>query len=208
MAIDLLLSETSSILRKSADDLDLRSKISLSELAARLTFDVQRDLLEYWDAIRGGAHLPSRSDFDPLEIPHALPYVGLIDIIEPGPQFRYRLIGTKMPAYAGRRLEGQLVDDQKTAAYAAYLNCVYELPYRFHQPVFIRECAEFGDGLEDCFSRLILPMAYDRNMPDMLLISIICETADTPGRQWRETTPRNCRALSMVSAKPTYHSAV
>ncbi len=202
MAIDWLHAETSSMLRKPADDLDLRSKISLRELAERLTFDVQRDLLEYWDKIRRGAHLPSRSDFDPLAIPHALPYVGLIDIIEPGPQFRYRLIGTKMPAYAGQRLEGQLVDEHKTPAYAAYLSCVYELPYRFHQPVFIRECAEFGEGLEDCYSRLILPMAHDRNMPDMLLISIICETMDAPGRQWRETTPRSCRALSMVSAKP------
>ncbi|WP_179953923.1 PAS domain-containing protein [Denitrobaculum tricleocarpae] len=202
MAIDWLLSETASMLRKPADDLDLRSEISLTELAARLTFDVQRDLLEYWDVIRGEGHLPARSDFDPLAVPHALPYVGLIDIIEPGPQFRYRLIGTKLPAYAGGRLEGRLVDEQKTPGIAAYLNCVYELPYRFRQPVFIRECADYEDGDEDCLARLILPMAQDRNMPDMLLVSIIYETQNNPGQQRRETTPRSCRALSMVSARP------
>ena len=202
MAIDWLLSETASMLRKPADDLDLRSEISLKELAQRLPFDVQRDLLDYWNAIRGDAQMPARSDFDPLAIPHVLPYVGLIDIIEPGPQFRYRLIGTKMPAYAGRRLEGQLVEEYKTPDYASYLGCVYELPYRFRQPVFIRECAEFSEGLEDTFSRLMLPMGQDRTMPDMLLISLICETNDTSERERHKTAPESCRALSMVSAKP------
>ncbi len=202
MTIDWLGDENSSLLRQQAEHLDLRSEITLKELSERLVFDVQRDLLEYWDKIRGDAPLPARSDFDPLCVPQALPFLGLIDIVEPGPQFRYRLIGTKLPAYAPGRREGRLVEDQKTPSYANYLNCVYELPYRFRRPVFIRECADYGEAQEDCFTRLLLPMAQDNNMPDMLLISIICETQDTADRRWRENAPGSCRVLSMVSAHP------
>ena len=202
MAIDWLGDDTASMLRQPADALDLRSNISLPELTERLVFSVQRDLLQYWSLIRGDTALPDRSDFNPLLIPQASPFLGLIDIVEPGPQFRYRSIGAKLPANANRRLEGRMIHEHQTPAYADYLSCIFELPYRFRRPVFIRECAEFGDGQTDRFARLLLPLARDRNMPDMLLISVICETQDQPGRRWREVSPRSCRVLSMVSADP------
>ncbi|WP_282607072.1 PAS domain-containing protein [Pelagibius sp. Alg239-R121] len=204
MVSDWLLKEPTTPLRKPADGLHLRSEVSFEELAQQLAFDVQRDLLVYWNVIRRETPIPSRSDFDPLGIPQALPYLGLIDIIEPGPQFRYRLIGTKLPAYAGGRLEGRLVDDHKTASYAAYLNCVYELPYRFRQPVFIRECAVYEDGSRESFARLLLPLALDLNMPNMLMISIIRENRDVFEPPACRSTPRNCTALTMVSARPPH----
>lgn len=65
---------------------------------AGLQIDEHRLLFDYWDKIRGDFPMPSRADFDPVDIPRLLPFIGLTDIVLPGPRFRYRVVGTAMSA--------------------------------------------------------------------------------------------------------------
>jgi hypothetical protein len=63
----------------------------------------------HWQAMRGARALPSRADLDPADIRDLLPVTQLLDVIEGGADFRYRLIGTQVDAlnggfYTGRRL--------------------------------------------------------------------------------------------------------
>src|SRR5688572_5758180 len=53
---------------------------------------------DYWLAIRPSADcLPGRQHFDPIDIPHVMPRVWLLDVVRDGDRlrFRYRLVGTK-----------------------------------------------------------------------------------------------------------------
>ena len=51
--------------------------------------------LAYWIDKRGSRLLPSRRDIDPVEIPpKILPHLQIIDVVDGGARFRYRLIGT------------------------------------------------------------------------------------------------------------------
>ena len=67
-----------------------------ADLHAGLRYGRHRALFAYWEEIRGEHAMPSRVDFDPVDIPKLLPYVALVDIVQPGPKFRYRVVGTAM----------------------------------------------------------------------------------------------------------------
>ena len=55
----------------------------------------------YWQGLRQGDRLPSRSDIEPADIKHLLPHLMLVDI-EPTPfRVRYRLCGTRVAEMCG-----------------------------------------------------------------------------------------------------------
>jgi len=64
------------------------------EAPSRSTSTDIEGALAYWQRIRGGRRMPSRQDFDPLDIPQILPYVMLIDVLHEPLDFRFRLLGS------------------------------------------------------------------------------------------------------------------
>lgn len=60
-----------------------------------------RELLEYWRSKRGSRLMPARADIDPIEIPTLLPIIGLVDVLDGGARFRFRLLGTEVVDAAG-----------------------------------------------------------------------------------------------------------
>src|SRR5215472_4666223 len=50
--------------------------------------------LAYWRRLCGERRMPSRKDFDPLDIPQILPYVMLVDVLRDPLDFRFRLLGS------------------------------------------------------------------------------------------------------------------
>ena len=75
-----------------------------------------RDALAYWDKKRGGRAMPTRADIDPLELREHLGYLMILGV-EPGPRFRFRLIGTKLTEAVGRDMTGRYYDEVYPAAY-------------------------------------------------------------------------------------------
>lgn len=61
-----------------------------------------RDLVAYSDKKRGDRFAPRRSDIDPTEIPRHLPHIHMMDVLDGGADFRYRLIGTAIVQGLGR----------------------------------------------------------------------------------------------------------
>jgi hypothetical protein len=60
--------------------------------------DVQlvADLVEYWDRKRAGRVGPRRAEIDPTEIKKHLSHLIMVDVIDGGKDFRFRLIGTRI----------------------------------------------------------------------------------------------------------------
>ena len=70
--------------------------------------------LSYWLSIRPAPDLlPGRQHFDPVNIPHIMPRVWLLDVVRDGAllRFRYRLVGTKEVETLQREVTGQWMDD-------------------------------------------------------------------------------------------------
>ncbi|MGO8952675.1 MAG: PAS domain-containing protein [Rhodomicrobium sp.] len=84
-----------------------------SELAfrAQLILREQRDLYGYWRSCAQSKPIPSRYDIDPVDIPHLLPGLSLLDTGEDLDALRYRLAGTRVRDIYGTEITGRTVFD-------------------------------------------------------------------------------------------------
>lgn len=72
------------------------------------------DLFSYWKSKRDRlGRIPSRRDVDPVDIPHILPGMFLLQIEREGRKFRYRyrLLGSSHRDRNGREFTGKYVDE-------------------------------------------------------------------------------------------------
>lgn len=88
-----------------------------------------REIYTYWQTRRGDRPMPRRADFDPIDLPHHMPGLLLIDVLPATPsgpiRYRYRVVGNWEVDARGHNPTGKLVDDgfhaqSKEYALAAY----------------------------------------------------------------------------------------
>jgi PAS domain len=85
----------------------------------RLSAPQLRFLLRYWSELAGARDMPKARDIDALEMRPALGYINLLDAIEGGADFRYRVFGSIIAAVVGYDMTGRQVSALKTAPYMA-----------------------------------------------------------------------------------------
>lgn len=137
-----------------------------------------RWLFQYWVERCRDGRLPGRPDIDPLDFPHLLGRIYLIEVVRTPERvrFRFRLWGTKISGlfrheHTGHWLEdiaapGTLADLERTL-----LTCVEE-----RQPHFWRRTIP-GDAIEYVATRrMLLPLASDGETVDMLFGLILEDT--------------------------------
>jgi hypothetical protein len=85
----------------------------------RLSAAQLRFLLRYWSELAGARPMPRSMEIDALEMRPALGYINLLDAIENGEDFRYRVFGSSIAAVAGYDMTGRTVSALKVAPYMA-----------------------------------------------------------------------------------------
>lgn len=68
-------------------------------------------LYAYWWSRRRDGQPPRRRDIDPVDIPHLLPILHLIDVLWQPLRFRHRLVGTEVVRHMERDVTGRMVDE-------------------------------------------------------------------------------------------------
>ncbi len=81
-----------------------------------------RFLHDYWTTLAAGRPMPLTSDIDPLAMKPALGYIMLIDVIDGGQDFRYRLFGSRIAAVSGFDVTGRLVSEHPSSSYIVQLS--------------------------------------------------------------------------------------
>ncbi|WP_341899061.1 PAS domain-containing protein [Ferrovibrio terrae] len=131
-----------------------------------------RDAYQYWLRIHPAPdRLPGRQHFDPLDIPHLLPHVWLVDVIRGAPpRFRYRIVGTALDHSMGRSLSGQMLDDVIPNFYTApALSAPYIAMLTEPRPAYRKGAPIFAHNRQfRMIERLLLPLARDGVAPDIL----------------------------------------
>jgi hypothetical protein len=119
-----------------------------------------RAAYDYWLDKRQGRLMPSRADIDPVDIPALLPYVMLIDVVEPL-NFRYRLIGTEARSIMRRNYTGQLFSeiDGKDESSILWQGC--EAVVRGKQPLSLSPPYVGSETLREC-ENVLLPLSDNR----------------------------------------------
>lgn len=80
-------------------------------LPADMDCALNRQLMEYWQDCGKNSALPHVGDFDIIEVHEFAPWIALIDVLNEGEDFYYRLAGPKYARIIGDDLSGKLLRD-------------------------------------------------------------------------------------------------
>lgn len=152
------------------EQLERDAETRLAEFRQRLGAKDQRTLLDYWLAKRGRRRMPSRADVDPAELVALLPNLMLVDVVNDGARFRFRLVGTRVARASGEDRTGRFFDE--FAFFRAYPNVTdqYRQVAIEAEPLLATEIffnREHGTAYD--VERLLLPLGLSEAKADMLL---------------------------------------
>jgi hypothetical protein len=117
--------------------------------------------LAYWQRLRQGESLPRRRDIDPSAIPRLLPHLQLIEVVDGGVRFRYRLVGTALVTAFGKEYTGQYLDELFGGERLAHASHIYATVCAQRRAVFLRSRYSTARNIELMASRLYMPLSDD-----------------------------------------------
>lgn len=128
-----------------------------------------RFLNRFWREQGGPARLPPSTAIDPLALGPALGYLMLLEPIDGGADFLYRLYGTIVAEYAGIEMTGKRVWDVPAPLVAAYFVATYRAVLAERRPLFAHHATHHDIQIAQ-WDRLILPFAGADGGVDRLLV--------------------------------------
>jgi hypothetical protein len=118
----------------------------------------------YWMEKRNGRSVPRKRDIDPIEISRSvLPSLQLIDVIDGGARFRYRLIGTATVDAYGEDFTGRYPDEMFPAELRDFIHGIYRQVCTARAPVFLSNRYVTRKGLELASKRIYMPLCDDND---------------------------------------------
>lgn len=118
-----------------------------------------RALIEYWSTLRQATTIPRAHLIDPLAMRRALGYVMLVDSVDDGQDFRYRLFGSAIAAVSGFDMTGRLLSEHQASPYIREFSlALYRATMQRREAVFSRY-APAGTMVTAEWHRVALPLA-------------------------------------------------
>ena len=133
-----------------------------------------RELFNYWSDRLTREHMPSRQQIDPVDIPHLLSIVSLIDVEEQPRRFRYRLMGTRVVDWFRRDFTGCYLGDTGTASQDdELLRRSYSNVVETRTPLVDVNCTPHLDRPYRQYEQLVLPLEnHNDHRINMLLVGM------------------------------------
>lgn len=135
----------------------------------------------YWRSLSEGDALPRATAIDPAEMRFILGYVMLVDVVDDGADFAYRLYGSKIAASVGRDLTGRRVSslaDDFERHLALYFGASFHAAFLRREPLYTEHAAT-PDRPSERWQRLLLPLtAADGSIQRFLVGNIPVSTED------------------------------
>lgn len=131
-------------------------------------------LLAHWHKLNAGLgpqELPPITRIDPLELGFILGWLMMMDPIDGGLDFRYRLYGSSIASTTGRDLTGLKVSDS-FPVFSAWAIGVYQDVLSRRRPVLTRHSPRRYVRV-DQWERLVLPFVGESGTVDRLLVGSV-----------------------------------
>ena len=132
-----------------------------------------RALHDIWQRMRGGRGLPSRRDFDPVEVPQLLSRMFLIDVLpgaSPERRYRVRLKGTELVVLLGRDWTGRFLHEFSDLEAADHLVAVADHVVASRMPFISSGLFYRARDRSTCQSEsILLPLAEDDGDVNMIM---------------------------------------
>jgi hypothetical protein len=117
-------------------------------------------VLTYWVRKRGPRAMPRKADIDPLEVPaKLLPNLQVIEVVDGGARFRYRLVGTASVQAYGKDYTGRHTDELLTGDRLRSLQSIYNTVCVLKVPVFTRNRYHTPKNVDVFTCRIYMPLS-------------------------------------------------
>ena len=99
---------------------------------------ILQGLMTYWQTACGARPMPAKADIDPIRLgARLLPHLLLLEVVDGGARFRYRLCGSANTEAAGMDLTGRHVDELNPHPdYIDYMVGLYRRAQETARPVY------------------------------------------------------------------------
>ena len=153
-----------------------------------------RQLFTYWSERRFGDRPPSRSEIDPIDVPHLLPDLLLVDVDWSGERLRYhyRLAGTRFTRFYGEEITGRWLDNLQLGSWLAFWESEYRAVVDRWEPRYGVDAAVWQGRDFLRFEWLLLPLVAPSRRCEMLLVGVRFDGSD--GFELQPASPERTEA--------------
>lgn len=138
-------------------------------------------LIRYWDFLRGCENLPRHGQIDPLDMQEALGFLMLLEVVDGGADYRYRLYGSKVADRSGVDMTGRRLSSFEIEPLTKrFFIAGYRAVIRRREPLATVHVHAPQIAISSTM-RLILPLCDEAGAISRLLVGNI------PG-SWRQPT--------------------
>jgi hypothetical protein len=134
-------------------------------------------LFDYWERKRAGRAMPKRSDIDPGEIAQLLPFIKIVEVVDDGARYRYRLVGTGIVRVFGVDFTGKYLDQTSSGVRRAFVRECYEAVRQSRRPAFAQTRYLRAHGPEIAAARLLAPLAVDDDAVRQIIGATVFDVA-------------------------------
>lgn len=141
--------------------------------AETITAGQLRFLLQYWSSLMAGGRLPQQRQIDPLAMRPALGYVMLIDVVDGGHDFRYRLYGSTIAQISQLDMTGRLMSEHPASTYVNEFGLAANRAIvRRRLPLYTERTPALAERTTR-WQRLALPFTDDTGAVTRLLVGTV-----------------------------------
>jgi hypothetical protein len=154
------------------------------------------EFLAYWQRKRGGRAMPRRRDIDPTDIPHLLPHILIVEAVDGGVRYRYRLVGTAIVHTFGLDMTGKHTDETSTGERRAFVREYYDAVRRNRRPAYVRSRYLTRPGVDITANRMLAPLSPDDESVNQIICAVAFDIAppnETGIRRTDQIDPRASR---------------
>lgn len=118
-----------------------------------------------------GGRIPHRDAFRPTELVPILPSLAVVEVLQDGTAFRYRLVGSRIVQIAGRNATGLMLDGDLYGAELSRMISPYLSVVRARAPVQTRSPVLFADTWR-ASDNLFVPFTTSGDAVDQIIASV------------------------------------
>ena len=133
-----------------------------------------RFLMAYWSGLASNASIPLTSQIDPIEMRPSLGYAMLLEVVDGGRDFRYRVFGTEIAAVSEFDMTGHLLSEHRASAY------IVEFALAVYRAAFVRRSAALDRALP--LGRVTQRRGSDSSFHSQTLLEKSCDSSLAPCR--------------------------
>jgi hypothetical protein len=143
--------------------------------------------LAYWTRKRETNPMPRKRDIDPVELPRKLlPNIQIIEVVDGGARFRYRLVGTASVDAFGSDYTGRYVDEMFSDDRLNFIRSIYSTVHRTKIPLFSLNRYHTTKNIDLFAYRIYMPLSEDGTEVDNILGILRYDSGVAADAGWRE----------------------